>query len=78
MTAIQMAARLMLSRQYKRRPPFVLVRYGYPGMDVIDVGDSRAELLSRINIGAEPFKVISRRWRDGRTVTTTPAASGER
>lgn len=76
-TAIQMAAKLMLSRKYNRRPPFVLVRYGHRGMDVIEVGDSRVELLSRINPGGEPFKVISRRWRADRPAATKAIDSGE-
>lgn len=63
-TSMQMAAKQMLSEKYNRRPPFVLVRYGNRGMDVIEVGDNRYELLSRINFGAEPFKRLSRRWRD--------------
>lgn len=76
-TALQMAAKSMLSHKFNRRPPFVLVRYGYRGMDVMDVGDSRADLLSRINGGMEPFRDISRRFRDERpSVKSKGALSG--
>jgi hypothetical protein len=74
-TAMQMAAKLMISRKLKRPLPVVLVRHGYRKMDIIDIGDNRAELLGRLNFGIEPFKSISRRWRDDRGETRAKVAA---
>ncbi|GAA4493666.1 hypothetical protein [Pseudaeromonas paramecii] len=70
LTAVQMAAKEMISKKHKRKPPMVLVRHGFDSDAVMDVDYSKRDLENRIfgkgagsNVGGNRFKRIARRWK---------------
>lgn len=64
-TAYQIAAKKLLSEKLGRGLPFVLVRHGFRGESVLEVGDTRAELQGRVwGSGGASFKVTARAWRE--------------
>ncbi len=63
-TAIQVAAKQMLAEKHGRGQPFVLVRHGFRGHSIMEVGDSRSELQARIwGSGGRSFKKTARSFR---------------
>ncbi|XLY90492.1 hypothetical protein ACK8QS_22745 (plasmid) [Ectopseudomonas mendocina] len=63
-TSIQVAAKKMLAEKHGRGQPFVLVRHGFRGDSIMEVGDSRSELQGRVwGSGGRSFKKSARAFR---------------